>query len=377
MRVALKLAVVAGAGLAVVLPSVTAVHAVPAVRSSAASGWRVVWRARLVVRNRIIGVVAVGPDDAWAVGETFAPDQPGGYAVHWDGTSWRKVGLPAQFDPDTVLASSPSNVWVSGYQYVVQNGVTNAKPAALRWDGTGWQNMPMPDMSTSVAGLILAVGSSGAWAISDGSWNSLRGWQYSSASWDGTTWTDHPWPSLGAVQAYAASPGGQVWAVGTTSKAQYAGLGRLMAYRWPDAGQWQRVRMPRPETFGVDGVGVASPTSVWLATTSVKLGRHRLHYLEYWHWNGRTLTRLPPSGIASTPIVPDGHGGAWFGPLAHWTGRRWQYPQTSPFYCGVINGYYLSVSHIPRTRSAWGSEPGCGLFSTHEEGIIQLDGPVP
>lgn len=130
---------------------------------------------------------------------------------------------------------------------------------------------------------------------------------------------------------------------------------------------------PPVQWSGVTGVGVASSTSVWLATISTST-RHGGHRDILWHWDGTRLTRLPEPESGGGPVSSDGHGGAWLGPLAHWTGRSWQYPLRDAR-C-MLSGPGMAVSAIPNTRSAWAAD-GCVTSSSPHQGEIELFGPRP
>lgn len=68
--------------------------------------------------------------------------------------------------------------------------------------------------------------------------------------------------------------------------------------------------------------------------------------------DGKRLTHLPAVRF-SVVIMPDGHGGLWASPYAHWTGSRWQFPQR-PQSCLALTGTLQSaqVLSMPGTRTA-------------------------
>lgn len=70
-------------------------------------------------QNRLYGVWAASPTDAWAVGS-------GGDVIRYDGTSWKLVstGMAGVFR--TVYGLAANDVWVAGTGPVVH------------WDGSGW-----------------------------------------------------------------------------------------------------------------------------------------------------------------------------------------------------------------------------------------------
>jgi len=62
------------------------------------------------------GVVAIGTNDAWAVGGSTAEDNFG-FLTHWNGTSWSaptNVNLTSLTDLFSITAISPNDIWAAG-----------------------------------------------------------------------------------------------------------------------------------------------------------------------------------------------------------------------------------------------------------------------
>ena len=92
-------------------------------------------------------VSADGPDDIWAVGDTWAPLKNGGSTMdktmmlHWNGQSWRRVPdakTPRHAD-SSILALSHHYVWAVG------GWGTTAR--SLRWNGRTWKRQWVPNPS--------------------------------------------------------------------------------------------------------------------------------------------------------------------------------------------------------------------------------------
>ena len=102
--------------------------------------WTVVPGPRIDSAFVALGAVwPVGPDDVWAVGSYLGDDgldKP--LAVHFDGSTWSLVDLPALPDGsgalDDVEAAGPEAVWMVGH---TADGLTN-RTLALRWTPAGW-----------------------------------------------------------------------------------------------------------------------------------------------------------------------------------------------------------------------------------------------
>jgi hypothetical protein len=99
------------------------------------------------------GAAVFSPADAWAFGITgdFFLDNFSAYAAHYDGQTWTQMPTPPVV-PDSVSALSSDNLWILG-QTSVQPG-SSLTFAAARWTGSGWDTVPIPD----AAGLKLPAG---------------------------------------------------------------------------------------------------------------------------------------------------------------------------------------------------------------------------
>jgi hypothetical protein len=88
--------------------------------------------------NELLAVDAVGPNDVWAVGRTASGfgDRP--LVVHYDGTEWLDVELPAEVTGvlHGVAAIAADDVWVVGYTGDPDASLERA--LILHWDGLLW-----------------------------------------------------------------------------------------------------------------------------------------------------------------------------------------------------------------------------------------------
>jgi hypothetical protein len=122
------------------------------------------------VRNRyntLTGVAAVSSTDVWAVGYTIAD---GGYwdtlIEHWDGSRWSIIPgahLAHPYNALTrVVALAPDDVWAVGY--VGSSG----RPDTLveHWDGASWARVPSPSPGAYGALYgVAAVSADDVWAV--------------------------------------------------------------------------------------------------------------------------------------------------------------------------------------------------------------------
>jgi hypothetical protein len=110
--------------------------------------------------NVLNAVLALAPNDVWAVGYSTATQKPppGKYDVptktlieHYDGTSWSvvpspNVGPDSQYQSNRLLgitAVSSTDIWAFG-SYFAASGSENQMTLVLHWDGTSWSLVPSP-----------------------------------------------------------------------------------------------------------------------------------------------------------------------------------------------------------------------------------------
>jgi hypothetical protein len=107
--------------------------------------------------SQLNGVVALAPNDVWAVGFSTPVAPPKEAATltlieHWDGTSWTVVPSPnvgpANVNQSNrlegITAVSPTDIWAFG-SYFQANGSGHQQTLLLHWDGTAWTIAPSPN----------------------------------------------------------------------------------------------------------------------------------------------------------------------------------------------------------------------------------------
>jgi hypothetical protein len=173
-------------------------------------------------------VAARTPTDVWAVGwdRDYTPrDRPvSSLIAHWDGVAWTRVPSPSPRTRNTlndVVVVAPDDIWAVGVAQDVGGGIVNHS-LALHWNGTAWTDVTVPAAEAGAPDQLLsvtAVSASSVWAV--GYYASpTDGIEPLIEHWDGTRWSVNPTPatgtpaSLGGVAAAGGS--GTVWAVGGT-----------------------------------------------------------------------------------------------------------------------------------------------------------------
>jgi hypothetical protein len=169
--------------------------------------------------SNLFAVKAIAPDDVWAIGVQYTSP----IAIHWDGTSWTSFPLPIQTNPPIINtvpvsldATASDDVWAVGWENVptgTEGQTTFAE--AYHWDGTRWVTVPIAGLETSGSAIhgIASIGPDNVWVLGNAGADQLT------VHFDGTAWTAVPNPGGGFYAGWhplAASPAGDVWAVGET-----------------------------------------------------------------------------------------------------------------------------------------------------------------
>lgn len=225
----------------------------------------------------LTSVVALSPDNAWAVGYFYQAEEgvragvpSTGVAVeHWDGTQWSLAANPAGSVNDAALnavtALSPTDIWAVGGQVLTTND--QIVPFAEHFDGTAWHVVPVPPgnqnsrlnaVSAASAGDVWAVGAQTEPGTSDLAAPLAE-------HWDGTAWTVAALPDVGnaLLSGVYAAGHGQVWAGGEF------GSGAPQVFLHRDGAAWTSVPVPGPKEYNVlytyAGLGGSGPGDVWAA----------------------------------------------------------------------------------------------------------------
>jgi hypothetical protein len=342
--------------------AIAALSGFPAQAASAApAGWRLVYQLPKTGQQQLVAITAPGRTSAWAVGGSSTS----AIVLRWNGRFWRRVSLPhvqGEFAFD-VQASSPNNVWIAA---------SNGSSVELeRWNGASWQAVPAPAAALSA---LHVISPRDVWAASlcpapAGSPPCSILWH-----WDGTSWYAHK-VRLN-VSSLAGVTADNVWAVGVRglTAAGPLRIGRPYALRW-DGQQWRSVSMPAPRIQVAPVAAVAASGRVWVGIVP-RTGRACALQRSGTHW--ATLTPAVDQGPCSQ-VVPDGRGGAWFGPFMHWTGSRWAQTQRGFPFQGQHALFLTGLARISGSQALLLT--GNMNPNTHTaaltQGFIAADGTLP
>lgn len=263
------------------------------------------WKSVDASGNTLNAVDGTANADMWAVGQNRSATGPSpSVALHWDGTTWMRTSTPsggtARFQVDEltdVVALAPDDVWAVGATYDARTGPEHVY--VLRWDGTRWRRMFVPQIGYSVRVTgIAALSDADVWIIGS-SWATPGPYtrpRFLAMHWDGAHWNDTPLPSVPAgyrLSSIAATSGSDVWAVGADSEKVMSTTIRSLIFHWNGV-TWRRVASPNRGTGNneLNAVAALSTTEAWAVGWASGEGT----LIERWNGTAWKLVASPNGG---------------------------------------------------------------------------------
>jgi hypothetical protein len=309
--------------------------------------WRVVLKTRSSTAA-FIAIAASGPRSAWAIGDIGTTST---YLMHWNGTAWRKMAVPAHFEPYGVSGSSPTDVWLVGDLDLP--GPTTGQ--VLRWNGRAWSRMLI---TQAVA--IIDISPANVWE------ESVSGHL---DHWNGTSWTRTTYQyAVNDRPGTVAGVGQQAWRtmIGTVGKEQH----RLIIQRWTGTA-WRGVSSPHPYVHGkyYPAISASAASNVWIEMPSPGPGLHNTRLL---HWDGATWTTLVwPWDLADYAVGRFAAAGG----ASVWLGNGQLLRNRSGWHLSNDGGCGIPVG-VPRTNSALCAGT-MNISAQRYYGVLSQSGPLP
>lgn len=331
---------------------------------------------------QLSAVAALAENDAWAVGWGTNPSRQQSAGLvpaeslleHWNGKHWSLVSHPYETASELhgVVALNPNNVWAVG-QTMTGNPII---PYVLveHWDGLHWHVTPLSDISTRPGGLraVAASSASDIWAV--GHIQQHTGDVLDSAlvaHWDGHQWHAStlvlPGQQGSDLTAVAALAPNDVWVVG---EVVVNGNVLPLIDHW-DGSQWHVVPIPDPDQHLLWQVSAISANDLWFVGEDFKDVRQPSVFSQsqalVLHWNGRAFVRFlqPDSSQAKSisGIVARASNDVWMvgsvwgqnpashqSLVEHWNGQQWKRVTGPGSACNIfLNG----ITAIPHTHTLW------------------------
>jgi hypothetical protein len=255
--------------------------------------------------DSLSGIVTLGTDDAWAVGNYI---DAGGFdrtlIEHWDGRGWRQAASrnPAVDDGlVAVTAVSPTDVWAVGS--MSSGAPFSDRPLIEHWNGSAWQVVPAPGDGT-LTGLAAATADD-IWAVGS-ALNGNQPVKTLAEHWNGTRWqivaSRNPAPYGNRLSAVSVAGPDSVWAVGTAATSEF-GTGSL-AEHW-NGTRWSVVGIP---AVGLDdtlrAVTSAGAGDVWaVGGYDVQTPEGTATYALIEHWDGTRWSVAPSPGPTGLDVL--------------------------------------------------------------------------
>jgi hypothetical protein len=140
--------------------------------------------------NVLLGVKTLGPDNAWAVGDTPGSSATDALIVHWNGKDWSQVAGAnpgsAFNDVRAVSAVSARNIWTVGIQ---SNGGFPDNTLTEQRTGGAWTAVASPNITTNDINMLAGVDVISSKDVIAVGWAQTRsGYQVLIMNWNGTRW---------------------------------------------------------------------------------------------------------------------------------------------------------------------------------------------
>jgi hypothetical protein len=241
------------------------------------------------VDNYIYGVTTVSKEDGWAVGSYQTNNGPRALILRYDDEEWVNWPITITGATQSVLysvASDPASddVWAVGYIMSLDNDVDAYRSLTMHWDGSSWTRVGSPNAGSGdniLYGVTRVPNSSVSWAV--GAYADSNGDSRLLTMVTDTSETTPPvWtipsslsaPPLGCLRSTSAYSTTAVWAVGFTGNDKcfdapviadsVTGNNDVLIRKW-NGSSWSS-QTPPTLPGSIDllyGVSVASSTRVW------------------------------------------------------------------------------------------------------------------
>jgi hypothetical protein len=223
----------------------------------------------------LYGVVALAPNNVWAVGTENYPGR--GLIEHWDGTSWTATYLQFAALLRGVAAVSPRQIWAVGQRYGRTNPFGDTT-LTMRFNGSTWSRVPSPNPLSGNSNdqnwltSVSAVAANDVWAV--GRYGNHDGGPLDQTlieHWNGARWTVVPSPDPGGssqdndLWGVAAVATADVWAVGGVGAFLDPDSSSPLALHW-DGASWTQASIPAPTVGELLGVA-AEPAGAGVSAT--------------------------------------------------------------------------------------------------------------
>jgi len=319
--------------------------------------WRLLDAAKpSPIYNELHGVVAIAPDNVWAVGTLGEELAALTLVEHWDGKSWTQVDSPSVDGFSNHLYSvagrSANDIWAVGAHH---NGTDSWLTTAMHWDGSSWKIVPTPNAGpiSSLNGVAI-IAADDMWAVGEASTGSKgQGTRALLMHCDGKAWAITQSPANepdSTLSAATATSSDDVWAAGYYADKSDT-VYRPLFMHW-DGKAWSEV--PASGNASIWSISASSASDIW---ATGNFGPQPVAM----HWDGKQWTRVPTPNVGSgnnslNGVTAISANDAWavgsgyidmadVATAMHWDGKQWSItPAVTP---GQYSDILWAVSAAP------------------------------
>jgi hypothetical protein len=151
--------------------------------------WKVQPSPNPAVQSQLLGVIALPPGRAWAVGSEGPHPPPHPLIEYWNGRSWKVqrtpslAGLGSHGQLESVAAASATNVWAVG-SFLTPGD--SRRSLIEHWNGRRWRIQASPDKSDRLDDElrgVAVISPDAAWAVGYNEQETVV------KHWNGQSWT--------------------------------------------------------------------------------------------------------------------------------------------------------------------------------------------
>lgn len=241
----------------------------------------------------LVAMSATGPSDVWVLGtRSVARSSRNTVVLHFNGETWTTMNVPGIYEPTSIAAAAPRDVWVVG-----------GARRILHWNGAEWSYVMLPRARGAQLSAVSASAPNDVWVVGDRYGARLPANSVGSHTlayhYDGKRWSIIATPNLD----YRYNDLTAVVSVSPTYTIVAASAGQDGYTLFWDGTAWHQAPLPAPEHHlhvSIEGLGMAG-TEPWAVGHTGGPGYGNPIYLK---WTGAIWQPVPMKSIDYNTPTP-------------------------------------------------------------------------